>query len=34
MKVFIGGSRSIKEFDEDITHVLFGELNSSAEIIE
>jgi len=33
MKVFIGGSRNIKELDEEINQVLFGELNSNAEIL-
>ena len=33
MKVFIGGSRSIKELDENVCHVLFEELNSNSEIL-
>ena len=33
MKVFIGGSRSIKELDEEVFHALFDELNSNTHIL-
>ena len=33
MKVFIGGSRSIKELDKNVIRTLFDELNSNAKIL-
>jgi len=33
MKVFIGGSRNIKELDENVFCALFDELNSNAQIL-
>jgi hypothetical protein len=33
MKVFIGGSRNIKELDENVVRALFDELNSGSKIL-
>jgi hypothetical protein len=33
MKVFIGGSRSINELDENVVRILFDELNSNVEFL-
>jgi len=33
MKVFIGGSRNIKELDENVVRALFDELNANAKIL-
>ena len=33
MRVFVGGSRNIKELDAEVYRALFGELNSNAHIL-